>query len=426
MNPVAQASEPASGMTSKRRRVLFIAEAVSLAHMARPFVLAQWLDPARYEVCLAADSRYDHLFPVPAFERLPLNSISSQSFLEVLAKGKPIYRTSTLRRYVEEDLDLFRAWSPDLIVGDFRLSLAVSAREAGIPYVTITNAYWSPYARQRYPIPEHVTARLLGVPVAQALFRVLRPAIFAGHTIPLNRVRRTWGQSSLGLDLRRVYTDADHVLYADIPDYIDMPGLPDTHRFLGAILWSPRNPKPDWWDALPDDRPLVYVSPGSSGDARLLPNVLGALAGMPVTIIAATAGRDVAGVAGPNIHLAPFLPGTEAAARADLVICNGGSMTTQQALVAGKPVLGICSNLDQYLNMQAVAAAGAGAMLRAGKANRSVVRVTVERLLADRVCREAAQRMADRYRDYDTNECFHTVIEQVITVTGREGGSHKG
>ena len=414
--------EPASDMNVKRRRVLIFAEAVSLAHMARPVVLAQVLDPARYEVCLAGDSRYDHLFPAPAFERRPLHSISSQSFLEVLAKGNPIYRTSTLRRYVEEDLELIRAWSPDLVVGDFRLSLAISAREAGIPYITITNAYWSPYARQRYPIPEHVTARLFGVPVAQALFRVLRPAIFAGHTIPLNRVRRAWGQPSLGFDLRRVYTDADHVLYADIPDYIDMPGLPDTHRFLGAILWSPHQPRPGWWDALPDDRPLVYVSPGSSGDARLLPNVLGALAGLPVTVIAATAGRDAVGVTSPNIHTATYLPGTEAAARADLVICNGGSMTTLQALVAGKPVLGICSNLDQYLNMQAVEAAGAGISLRAGKTTPGAVRSAVERLLGDATYLEAAGRLAEHYRGYDAATRFSDIVAGVLEPDGNSAG----
>lgn len=422
MSRVAEATVTESGRTGRRRRVLFLAEAVSLAHMARPVVLAQALDPERYEVCLAADSRYDHLFPAPAFERRPLHSISSQSFLEVLARGNPIYRTSTLRRYVEEDLDLIRHWSPDLVVGDFRLSLAVSAREAGIPYVTITNAYWSPYARQRYPIPEHVTARLFGVSVAQTLFRFLRPAIFAMHTLPLNRVRREWRQPSLGLDLRRVYTDADHVLYADIPDFIDMPGLPDTHRFLGAILWSPHQPRPGWWDALPGDRPLVYVSPGSSGDARLLSNVLGALAEMPVTVIATTAGRDVAGVKAQNIHTAPFLPGTEAAARADLVICNGGSPTTQQALVAGKPVLGICSNLDQYLNMQTVADTGAGEMLRAGKASRGAVRAAVERLLGKPAYSAAAGRLAERYRDYDAATRFSDIVAGLLEDGGRGPG----
>ena len=151
------------GKHDGRRRVLFIAEAVTLAHVARPAVLAQALDPEKYTVCLACDSRFDTLFPDLPVERRPIYSISTQSFLTALAKGSPLYRTATLRRYVQDDLALIRAWSPDLIVGDFRLSLAVSARAAGVPYLAITNAYWSPYARQDYPIPEHILARLLGV-----------------------------------------------------------------------------------------------------------------------------------------------------------------------------------------------------------------------------------------------------------------------
>ncbi|MDH3979081.1 MAG: glycosyltransferase [Gammaproteobacteria bacterium] len=419
MNQAPEGKEAANNKTGKRRRVLFIAEAVSLAHVARPAVLAQALDPEQYTVCLACDPRFDALFTELPFERRSIYSISTQSFLAALAKGSPIYTTSTLRRYVRDDLELLRAWSPDLVVGDFRLSLAVSARAAGIPYLTITNAYWSPYARQRYPIPEHVMARLVGVDLAQALFRLVRPLIFAAHTIPMNRVRKEWGQPLLGTDLRRVYTDADHTLYADVPGFIETAGMPDDHHhFLGPVLWSPPQAFPDWWNEVRNDRPIIYVTPGSSGDSRLLTNVLQALAGLPVEVMVATAGQSSAAPVPANVHSADYLPGMQAAARADLVICNGGSPTTQQALAAGTPVLGICSNLDQYLNMQAVATTGAGMMLRAGKASVGAVRAAVERLLADPSCQEAAQRMADRYRVYDANQRFSSIVEQLLPVTG--------
>jgi hypothetical protein len=37
---------------------------------------------------------------------------------------------------------------------------------AGVPYLTVTNAYWSPYARQRFPMPELPLSRRIGVPGA--------------------------------------------------------------------------------------------------------------------------------------------------------------------------------------------------------------------------------------------------------------------
>ncbi len=47
-------------MTGKRR-ILFIGEAVSLAHVSRPLVLAQALDPRSYDIHFACDQRYESL-----------------------------------------------------------------------------------------------------------------------------------------------------------------------------------------------------------------------------------------------------------------------------------------------------------------------------------------------------------------------------
>jgi UDP:flavonoid glycosyltransferase YjiC (YdhE family) len=58
----------------------------------------------------------------------PLHSISSAQFLGALAAGKPVYDVATLQTYVEEDRRLLERLRPDVVIGDFRLSLAVSAR----------------------------------------------------------------------------------------------------------------------------------------------------------------------------------------------------------------------------------------------------------------------------------------------------------
>jgi UDP:flavonoid glycosyltransferase YjiC (YdhE family) len=256
---------------------------------------------------------------------------------------------------------------PDLVVGDFRISLGVSARVAGIPYWTVTNAYWGPYSQLPFPLPEHPMTRVFGVGLSQALFNLARPLVFSLHTRPLNRVRREYGLPRLGYDLRTAYTDADQTLYADIPEFIPTASLPSHHHWLGPVLWSPAVEPPDWWEALPADRPIVYVALGSSGEnVRALPVILQGLANLPVTVIAATAGQ-ASGIAPPkNAWVASFLPDVAAAARSQLVICNGGSLATQQALAAGVPVIGVVSNLDQHLNMLCLERAGEGAAVAGG------------------------------------------------------------
>lgn len=405
------AKEPASG---RRPRVLFFAEAVTLAHVARPVALARTLDPARFDVVLAVAPRYNELFSDFPWPRRAIHSIPGEQFLHALAKGQPLYDAATLRQYVQEDLQVIRETAPDAVVGDFRLSLAVSARLARVPYLTVINAYWSPYARQRFPLPQLPLNRVVGVRAARWLFRLVRPLAFALHTRPLNRVRREHGLPSLGWDLRRTYTEADHVLYPDIPELVPTYDLPPNHHYLGPALWSPDIPPPAWWNELPQDSPIVYVTLGSSGQGTLLPTVLQALAPLPVFVIAATAGRACEGPIPANARVADYLPGEAAAARSRLVICNGGSPTTQQALAAGVPVLGIASNMDQHLNMEAVCRAGAGELLRSECVDVGRLRSAVTRLLESRPAATAAERIAGVFARYRAAEPFRTLLETLL------------
>ena len=395
-----------------KRRVLFIAEAVTLAHVARPLAMARMLDPARHEVIFACDARYNSLLETSQFKLLPLYSISSEQFLKSLASGSRLYSKATLDAYVKADLELIQACQPDIIVGDFRLSLSVSARLACKPYITISNAYWSPYARPHFTVPELPMLKFTGVKLGQRLFDLVRPVAFRYHALPLNQLRKQYGLPPLGLDLRRVYTDADYTLYADIPQLVPTYDLPDTHHFVGPTLWSPAGPLPDWWDTLPDDKPIVYVTLGSSGHGRLLPMVLKALANMPLTVIAASAGRGLPADAPPNAFVADYLPGEEAAKRATLVISNGGSQTSYQALANGKPVIGMPTNLDQYLNMQYIQQAGGGVAIRAGMATPEKISSSVSKILGIPSYTQEAQQLMQSISAYPSQKIYENTVER--------------
>ncbi len=393
--------------------ILFFSECVTLAHLARPLVLAGAAQRAGHRVTLARSDAYAAVAAHYDFTTEALSSISPRQFAAALASGSPLYDAATLDAYIADDLRIIERLKPDLVVGDFRLSLSVSARLAGVPYTTITNAYWSPYGNQRYTVPNLPLTHFLPIPVADILFNAARPLAFRYHALALDRVRRRHGLPSLGLDLRRVYTDADRILYADTPGLFPLPGAPAQHRFIGPILWSPPGSTPPWWNQLPEDRPIVYATPGSSGHAGLLAQVIAALAPLPVSVIAASAGQRSALPHANNLFLADFLPGTEAARRASLVICNGGSPTCQQALAAGVPVLGIPTNLDQFLNMDPIVAAGAGQLLRADRVNPARLRETIDRLLNSDSFRQAAGAIQADFARYPAEQLF---VQQLAEI----------
>jgi UDP:flavonoid glycosyltransferase YjiC (YdhE family) len=400
---------------SSKRRILFIGEAVTLAHVARPLTLASMLDTSRYDITFACDARYDSLIDTSPFRREIIHSIPGEQFLKSLAGGGRLYDKATLDEYVNADLKLIQACQPDLVVGDFRLSLSISARLAGKPYLTISNAYWSPYARPHFTVPELPLVKLAGVALGQQIFDLVRPVAFRYHALPLNQLRKRYGLPTLGLDLRRVYTDADYTLYNDIPQLVPTYDLPDTHAYVGPSLWSPACPLPDWWASLPTDRPLVYVTLGSSGGSGMLPLVLQALAGEQVIVIAACAGRNRPRDIPANAFVADYLPGEQAAARAALVISNGGSLTSYQALAYGKPVVGIASNLDQYLNMQYLESIGAGKLIRTGSATLVRIADAARETLGNVKYVQAAHVMQQLIATYPAHEVFKRVLDQAFT-----------
>lgn len=402
-------------MSNNKHKILFFAEAVTLAHVARPVALLDSLNSEKYHIDFACDNRYQKLFPALKVDHHDLYTIPSEKFLQALTKGSPVYDSNTLKRYVQNDLEIIESVAPDVIVGDFRLSLAVSARLAKIPYITVSNIYWSPFVKISYPIPVHPMVNMVGVGLAQILFNLSRPIIFAYHCLPMNKVRKYYGLPSLGYDIRKLYTEADHTLYADIPELFEATKLPANHHFIGPIIWSPEIKQPKWWDKISNNKPIIYVSLGSSGAIDLLPVVFKALENCPAQVMVATAGRRDFKQESQNVFLTDFLSGHDACSIADLVICNGGSPSTQQALFHGVPIIGIVSNMDQHLNMSALEKIGAALKLRADTVDVNSLRDAVNKILSLESYVEKAKDLKDKMAMSQKTSPFEKIISELIS-----------
>ena len=420
LNPVMQPQKK-NRTPNLRRRILFFAEAVTLAHVARPMVLAQALDRSRYDVFFACDPRFLTLFGDVPFPVRQIRSMSSKRFLQKLRRIPPLFDMPTLRAYVKEDLEVIQEIRPDLIVGDLRMSLPISASTALCPYMAIVNAYWSPLSNWPLPVPD-------GPSILQWIFTKVVPWVFAWHAWPVNRLRREYGLAALPCDFRHVHISADHVLYTDVPEMVPIAELPGNHHYVGPVLWSPEMNLPEWWSQLPADRPVVYVALGSSGREELLALVFKALADLQVSVIVATVGRPLPPDIPANVYSADYLPGREAAARASLVLCNGGSPASHQALAVGTPVLGLASNIDQYMNMEAVCRTGAGEMLRAEESTVQEIRDCVTKMLAIPGYRASAVQLSKTFGRYDAPSRFRKIIDNLFSGssieahTGQRGG----
>jgi UDP:flavonoid glycosyltransferase YjiC (YdhE family) len=268
---------------------LIFAEAVTLAHVARPIALSRVVRRLGHDVCIAASATADRWLEPENVPRRHIRSIESGHFLRALARGSPAYDRDTLKRYVEDDLAAIAEWKPDIVIGDFRLSLYISARLAGKPYGAIANAYWS---RRYWPeVDAPPVAALSWLPgfAANAVFRRIYPVAFAIHALPFQRACRFYGVTPPGLDIRDVYTASDATAFADVGAFYEAPGDGRKETFIGPLAWEPPGLSP--LPAVADGPPVVFVSVGSSGNASDWPRLVHVLRRVPARYILAVGVR---------------------------------------------------------------------------------------------------------------------------------------
>jgi UDP:flavonoid glycosyltransferase YjiC (YdhE family) len=414
------AGEADSRRAAPRKRVLFVAEALTLAQVVRLLTLARGLDPERYEVHFACGPFDAVAFEGSGIEPLPLFTVDRAAALKKVDRGDRLYESDVLSRYVEDELALFDQVKPDLVVGDFRLSLAVSATRAGIPHATLINAYFGPYAeREGFPVPDHPLVSLLGAKRAAEYFPRALPLVFAHFVAPLDAVRKRYGLSPSG-GLLQALTAGDFTLYPDVPELCPTRNAPSSHRYLGHVPWSPALPLPDFFQELDPRIPLVYVTLGSSGRYSALKAVLRVIGEFRVQAVVSTAGRFVLPDVPSNVRVAPYVPGALVARASHFVITNGGASTSYQALAEGRPVLGVPSNLDQYLAMTAIERASAGRLVRSGEATPATVRAAFTELLTSSELQRGAGRVARAFAAVDCHERFDAFLSDVFDTKTKE------
>lgn len=397
-----------------KARILFCAEDASLAHIGRVLALATALPDSAYDVAVACGTRYASFIDGAGVRRVAHEpALAPEELTGLLARGLPLFDAQRLQRCVRDDVALLMRERPDVVVGDFRPSLGISAELVGVPYVNVVNAYWSRACTLPLPCPELPLVRALGSTLAKPLVRVGAPIAFARHAAAFAALRRAYGLPAIGHSLRGMYTHGTFTLFPDLPELIPTRGLSPNQRYIGPIAWEPALPLPTWWNALPrrQESPLVYVTVGSTGDARMLDAIIHGLRDLDVTVVIATAGKTAAAVQDSRTFIAPFVPGIQMCERASLVVCNGGSGSVYQALGAGVPVIGIASNMDQYFAMEAVERVGAGALLRTGELSADTVRITVQRALDSSTMATRARALARSISRCDAAANFRTILQ---------------
>lgn len=399
------------------KKILFFAEYITLSHPGRCFVLAELLRGSGYELALAVSPKVSKLIP-PVFSQVfDLSSIPGEVFLKRVSKGSVPYTDEELDAYVIQEKEIIGTYKPDLIIGDFRLSLGVSARLCQIPYINIASVYWKSESQKNYVVPDlYPLTSLFPISVAQKLFDIFAPLAFKKYCKLFNDLRARNGLRMLKEDIAHIYTEGDTVIYDDIygfkEDHNSKGELEAMH--MGPFNWALKGELPDWWEGLPKDSTKILISVGSSGSPESFNRLIQALEHRKETLIIITAKNNLRGSPSPNIIFADYLPMKEALKSCDLFIGNGG-ISSYLALEAGVPAIGIPHILDQYLCCDHLAATRACETIRGDRVKAKELNCMIDKMLNTPSYRKAALAMADRISRSSLGENFINVIERTLS-----------
>jgi MGT family glycosyltransferase len=175
--------------------------------------------------------------------------------------------------------------------------------------------------------------------------------------------------------------------------------LPSRVRYVGPQIGDPQWAR-EWTSPWPasDARPLVTVgfSTTVQNHARVLQNVIDALAPLPVRVLVTLGGSIQAGElrASDNCVVVASAPHAVVMREAALVVTHGGHGTVMRALVSRVPMLVIPHGRDQNDNAVRVTERGAGLSLMPD-ASVETIRGACVRLLNEPQFRAAAKGLGD-------------------------------
>ncbi len=362
--------------------------AVGIAHLTRLLMIAERLREANVEVAFGFPKADPSLqaadFPLFHLPDLEITDFSGDVF--------GAYTPDLIEEGIESELAAIDAFQPTVIVGDMRLTAAISARLAGVPYVSVVNGYMTDaFDPVELLMPGRDKRTLASFMGGQLYERQKRAAA---------RLFRKAARAHKIRDLTSLYDflSGQRTLIADLAEFCPLKELPASFSYIGPLIWDggATFPEPDLLRNRPPDRRLLYVTVGNTGDKALLHFAVDTFAGHPSYDVLMTTGAfiDPESVRrAPNITVERFVPGSMVMRQAEAVIHAGGNGTTYQAMAAGVPALVVPFNNDQRINAWLLLRKGLGKPLSPAGLTGKQVYAALRELRQDSAMHERLARM---------------------------------
>jgi len=361
-------------------RFLTLPSAIGRSHFNRLVLIAQELQRRGAEIAFAFKEN-NQILKHYQFQFFPVSDAVITDFSSNVFAA---YTPSLIEQCVKDELKIIETFKPDAIIGDFRLTAAISSKLAKIPYISVVNGYMTDYfdpvdvmiPKDTRPF-DHKVASV----ASKAIQRVQKRTLAA----PFREVAQKYGLKKL-VSLYDFLT-GDLTLIADLPEYCPLENLPQNFRYIGPLIWEGlNNTVPDYLKNIGSSKQLIYATTGNTGKEKFIQLVVDAFRNDPDYEVVLTTGAFIHPDAVPtisNIHVANFIPGSEILKHSQAVIHCGGNGTTYQAMSQGVPAVVIPFNNDQTINAWLIKRNKVGIPLSLPELTANQVKLAVKKVVED-------------------------------------------
>ena len=359
---------------------LFLASALGISHLNRLVLIAQELQRQGAEIAFAF-KEHNQILKHYNFQFFPISDAVITDFSSNIFAA---YTPALIEQCVKDELKVIETFKPDAIVGDFRLTAAISSKVAKIPYISVVNGYMTDYfdpvdvmiPKDTRPFDHKVAS------VASKAIQRIQKRTLATH---FREVAQKYGLKKL-VSLYD-FLAGDLTLIADLPEFCPLENLPQNFRYIGPLIWSGLNDTvPDYLKNLSSSKQLIYATTGNTGKEKFIQLVIDTFKNDTYYEVVLTTGAFIHPDAVPNIsniHVASFIPGSEILKQSQAVIHCGGNGTTYQSMSQGIPAVVIPFNNDQNINAWLIKRNKVGIPLSSSELTGDQVKLAVKKVVED-------------------------------------------
>jgi UDP:flavonoid glycosyltransferase YjiC (YdhE family) len=322
-----------------------------------------------------------------------------------------------------DTLPLVRELDPDVVVADIlTLAPALAAELHGCPRATLI-PHVHPHGAPGFPIYS-LGARLPHTRAGRAFWHQAQRAVDRGLERGRLELNHTRAQLGLGpLDYVHNGISRQLALVATFPQLEYPRTWPEHVRVVGPLMWEPPAREvelPGGGGAggsggVSPDAPLVLIAPSTAHDAKhtLLRAALRGLANAPVRVLA-TYNRRLPARAlhvPRNARVVDWVSYSRTMPHCEVVVCHAGHGTLVRALSSGCAVVACPAVGDMNENAARVDWAGAGVRVPRRFVTPRVLRLAVERALAEPAIRRRARELAEWADEHDSGDVAARLVE---------------